>query len=147
MMLQLFVDRTHGERRVWIAVGAALAVCLAAAPASAQERRAVVFGDLGGASIGHADSEQGKAPIFGGGLAFHLTPHIVLEGDVHGGRVEHVFGRADHDFTQMTMTGSVLSARPHADASISSPGAASRCSARTSSTTNRRSLRWTGPKP
>jgi hypothetical protein len=112
MMLQLWsVDRTHrwrGRRGVWIAFGAALAVCLTAGRATAQERRAVVFGDIGGASIGHADSEQGKAPIFGGGLAFHLTPHIVLEGDVHGGHVENVFGRADHDFTHMTMTGSIL---------------------------------------
>ena len=115
-MLQLWsVSQAHqlpGRHRAWMAFGAALAVCLAAGPASAQERRAVVFGDIGGASIGHADSEQGKAPIFGGGLAFHLTPHIVLEGDIHGGHVDNVFGRAHHDFTQMTMTGSVLFRAP-----------------------------------
>jgi hypothetical protein len=116
MMLQLSsLDHTHrwrGPRGGWIAFGAALAVCLTAGPATAQERRAVVFGDIGAASIGHADSEQGRAPIFGGGLAFHLTPHILLEADVHGGRVEHVFGRAQHDFTQRTMTGSVLFRAP-----------------------------------
>jgi len=115
-MLQLSsVHQTHrlpGRPGVWIALGAALAVCLTAEPAPAQERPAVVFGDIGGASIGHADSEQGKAPIVGGGLAFHLTPNIVLEGDVHGGHVENVFGRAHHDFTQMTMTGSVLFRAP-----------------------------------
>jgi hypothetical protein len=32
-----------------------------ATAASAQERRGAVFGEIGFASIGHADSEQGKA--------------------------------------------------------------------------------------
>lgn len=109
MMLQLHF---LGGRRVWIPFGAALLVCLATAPASAQERRAVVFGDIGWASIGHADSEMGKAPIFGGGVAFELTPHLVLEGDVHGARVENVFGRAYHVFSPMTFTGSVLFRAP-----------------------------------
>lgn len=104
--------RSPRVRGCWIGASAALAVCFMAAPASAQEQRAVVFGDVGAASIGHSDSEQGRAPIFGGGVAFHLTPHVVLEGDVHGGRVENVFGRVHHDFTQTTVTGSVLFRAP-----------------------------------
>jgi len=115
-MLQLAAgDQRHrlpARRGVWIAFGAALAVCLTAGPAAAQERRAVVFGDIGGASFGHADSEMGKAPIFGGGIAFELTPYLVLEGDVHGARVENVFGRAYHIFSPMTLTGSVLFRTP-----------------------------------
>jgi hypothetical protein len=90
----------------------AVLACLVATPASAQERRAVVFGDVGGASIGHADSEQGRAPIFGGGAGFRLTPRLVVEGDVHGGRVTNVFGRANHDFSQLTLTGSLLFRTP-----------------------------------
>lgn len=76
--------------------------------AVAQDRGAIVFASVGGASIGHADSEQGKAPIFGGGAGFHLTPRFVVEGDVHTGRVTQVFGREQHDFSQVTVTGSVL---------------------------------------
>jgi hypothetical protein len=83
-------------------------VMLAATAASAQDRRAVLFGDAGVASIGHADSEQGTAPIFGTGIAFHLSPHLLVEADVHTGRVEHVFGRPQHDFTEATFTGSLL---------------------------------------
>jgi hypothetical protein len=90
----------------------ALLACPRATAAVAQERRAVVFGDVGGASIGHADSEQGRAPIFGGGAGFHLTRRLVLEGDVHGGRVSNVFGRANHDFSQITLTGSLLFRAP-----------------------------------
>ena len=82
------------------------------APVSAQGRRAVVFGEAGRATLGHADSEQGRAPIFGGGLAFHLTPHLVIEGDVHSGRVAHVFGRRHHEFTELTLTGSLLYRAP-----------------------------------
>jgi hypothetical protein len=67
-----------------------------------------VFGHVGGASVGHADSEMGKAPLFGGGVAFALTPRIVLDGDYHTARVTNVFGRAHHDFTQQTFTASVL---------------------------------------
>lgn len=76
--------------------------------ADAQDRRGVVFGHIGGASLGHADSEMGNAPVFGGGVGFHLTPRLVVEGDVHGGRVTNVFGRGHHDFSQITLTGSVL---------------------------------------
>lgn len=90
----------------------ALALVGAAAPASAQHHRALVYGQFGGASIGHADSEQGKAPIFGGGISFNLAPHLVVEGDVHAARVSHVFGREDHDFTQTTFTGSLLYRAP-----------------------------------
>lgn len=79
-----------------------------ATPAFAQEHRTVVFGELGGASLGHADSHQGNAPIWGGGAAFFLTPNLAIEGDVHTGRVSHVFGRENHDFSQVTMTGSLL---------------------------------------
>ena len=86
----------------------ALVVSLFAAPVWAQERRAVVVGTIGGASLGHADSEQGHAPIFGGAVGFHLTPRLVVEGDVHTARVSHVFGRNHHDFTETTFTGSLL---------------------------------------
>jgi hypothetical protein len=92
-------------------VAIALVVWLAA-PASAQDRRAVIFGSVGGASIGHADSEQGKAPIAGGGVGFHLTPRLVVEGDVHAARVSHVFGRENHDFSEVTFTGSLLYRAP-----------------------------------
>lgn len=85
-----------------------LTVCSGATSADAQERRGVVFGHAGVASIGHADSEMGTVPVLGGAVAFHLTPRIVLDGDVHGGRVTEVFGREQHDFTQITFTGSVL---------------------------------------
>ena len=86
----------------------ALVFCLVAAPVRAQERRAVVAGSIGGAGLGHADSEQGNAPIFGGAVGFHLTPRLVVEGDVHTARVSHVFGRDHHDFTETTFTGSLL---------------------------------------
>ena len=89
-------------------LGYALVICLAAAPARAQDRRRVVFGTIGGAGLGHADSEQGKAPIFGGGIGVHLTPRLVVEGEVHTGRVNNVFGRARHDFAQTTFTASLL---------------------------------------
>ena len=89
-------------------LGFALGVCLIAAPVLAQERRTVVFGSLGVAGIGHADSEQGKAPLFGGGVGFFLTPRLVVEGDVHRASVSHVFGRDHHDFTETTLTGSLL---------------------------------------
>jgi hypothetical protein len=81
---------------------------LSSAAGEAQERRGVVFVHAGGASIGHADSEMGTVPVFGGGAAVHLTPRIVLDGDVHGGRVTGVFGREHHDFTPITFTASVL---------------------------------------
>lgn len=89
-------------------LGFGLGVCLFAAPVLAQERRTVVFGSLGFAGIGHADSEQGNAPLFGGGVGFFLTPRLVVDGDVHSGSVSHVFGRDHHDFTETTLTGSVL---------------------------------------
>lgn len=87
-------------------LGAVLGVA-SVAQAAAEEQRAVVFGHIGGAGLGHADSEQGKAPIFGGGIAFHLTPRLIVDGDVHGAHVSHVFGQ-DHDFTETTFTASVL---------------------------------------
>lgn len=77
-------------------------------PAFAQERKTVIFAEVGGASIGHADSLQGHAPIWGGGAAFLLSPGIAIEGDVHGARVTRVFGRDHHDFTEVTVTGSLL---------------------------------------
>ena len=85
---------------------------LIAPAASAQEQRAVVFGEIGRAALGHNDSQQGRAPIFGGGAAFHLTPRIVIEGDVHGGRVEGVTGDRHHEFSELTITGSVLVRAP-----------------------------------
>ena len=86
----------------------ALIFSLSSAPAWAQERRAVVVGTIGGAGIGHADSEQGKAPIFGGAVGLHMTAGLVVEGDVHTARVSHVFDRGHHDFTEITFTGSLL---------------------------------------
>jgi hypothetical protein len=89
-------------------LGFALVVCVSGAPGRAQERRIAVFGTVGGAGLGHADSEQGNAPLFGGGIGFHLTPRLLVEGDVHGARVTHVFGREQHDFSETTLTGSLL---------------------------------------
>ena len=89
-------------------LGFALGVCLFIAPVRAQERRTVVVGSIGGAGLGHADSEQGKAPLLGGGVGFHLTPSLMVEGDVHYARVGHVFGREHHDFTETTLTGTLL---------------------------------------
>jgi hypothetical protein len=86
----------------------AMITTLVTTPASAQDRRTVLFVDVGAASIGHHDSEQGTAPIFGGGAAFQLSPLFVVEADVHTGHVDHVFGRAQHDFTEVTFTGSLL---------------------------------------
>lgn len=86
----------------------ALVVSLSAAPVWAQERRVVVVGTIGGAELGHADSKQGNAPMFGGGVGFHLTARLVVDGDVHTARVSHVFGRDHHDFTETTFTGSLL---------------------------------------
>jgi hypothetical protein len=90
-----------------LACGTLVAV-FCAGPVSAQDRRGLIFGDAGAASLGHADSEQGKGAILGGGAAFRLTPHLLVEGEVHGGRVDHVFGRDQHTFSQVTLTGSVL---------------------------------------
>ena len=89
-------------------LGFVLGVCLFAAPVRAQALRTVIFGSLGGASLGHADSEQGTSPLFGGGIGFHLTPRVVVEGDVHRATVSHVFGRHHHDFTETTFTGSLF---------------------------------------
>jgi hypothetical protein len=86
----------------------ALVLCLSPTLVLAQERRFIVVGTVGGAGIGHADSEQGKAPIVGAGVGFHLTPRLVVEGDIHTARVTQVFGRDHHDFTETTFTGSVL---------------------------------------
>ena len=86
----------------------ALLFSLSAAPVWAQERRAIVVGTIGGAGLGHADSEQGNAPIFGGAVSFHLTARLVVEGDVHTAHVSHVFGRDHHNFTETTFTGSLL---------------------------------------
>lgn len=93
-------------------VSVALLVIVSASAASAQEQRGIVFGEIGVASIGHADSTQGTAPIIGGGAAFHPTPRLLVEGDVHGARVRHVFGRDHHDFTELTVTGSLLFRTP-----------------------------------
>jgi hypothetical protein len=89
-------------------LGFAAAVCLFAAPSRAQDRRIVVSGTIGAAGLGHADSEQGTAPLFGGGVGFHLTPRLLVEGDVHRGRATNVFGRDHHNFTETTFTGSLV---------------------------------------
>jgi hypothetical protein len=86
----------------------ALVLSLFTAPAWAQERRAVVVGTIGGAGLGHADSEQGSAPTFGGAVGLRLTARLAVEGDVHIAHVSHVFGRDQHDFTETTFTGSLL---------------------------------------
>jgi hypothetical protein len=95
-----------------LALGALFAVSLTPWPLFAQEHRTVVFGEIGGASIGHADSSQGQAPIWGGGAAFFFTPRLAIEGDVHGGRVARVFGDPDHTFSEITLTGSLLFRTP-----------------------------------
>ena len=101
--------RLHSGTSVHICVAAAtLLLVVWSTTALAQDRRGLLFGQFGIASIGHADSEQGKAPIFGGGVTIHLTPRVVVEGDVHGARVSHVFDRPDHDFTELTATASLL---------------------------------------
>ena len=105
------MTRTENTPRSVIVYGLLIGL-LTAAPASGQDRRGFIYGTIGGASIGHADSEQGKAPIFGGGMAFRILPRLVVEGDVHGARVTQVFGREHHDFTQTTFTGSVLFRAP-----------------------------------
>jgi hypothetical protein len=103
----------------------ALVVSLSAAPAWAQERRAVVVGTVGGAGLGHADSQQGRAPMFGGGAAFRLTPYLVVDGEVHTARVSHVFGRNHHDFTETTLTGSLLfRSSPHGRVHVVAGGGA-----------------------
>jgi hypothetical protein len=76
--------------------------------AAGQDHRGLVFGSVGLASVGFSDSEQGKAPIFGGGASFDLTRRLVVDADVHAARVGNVFGRPDHDFTELTLTGSLL---------------------------------------
>jgi hypothetical protein len=82
--------------------------CWIATPAWAQVQRPIVFGQAGGASIGHADSTQGRAPMFGAAASVPLTPRILLEGDVHVSRVTRVFGRDDHTFTETMYTASLL---------------------------------------
>jgi hypothetical protein len=106
-----------GGLRTLVSRALASAVCLvgvSAAAASAQERRGLVFGEIGVASIGHSDSKQGTAPIIGGGAAFDVLPRLVVEVDVHGARVRNVFGRDHHDFTETTITGSILFRTPAA---------------------------------
>jgi hypothetical protein len=106
-------------------LGFAIGVCLFAATLRAQERPVVVFGSLGGVGLGHADSAQGNAPLFGGGVGFQLTSRLVLEGDVHSARVGHVFGRDHHDFTETTLTGSLLfQSTPHGRAHFIAGGGA-----------------------
>jgi hypothetical protein len=95
------------RRLVAAVVNSMIMLCGFCTTASAQQRGAI-FADVGFASIGHADSEQGKAPLIGGGVSFRLTPWLVAEGDVHRAHVSHVFGRDDHDFTELTTTGSLL---------------------------------------
>jgi hypothetical protein len=95
------------RRRLTLACGLLLA-CWIASPASAQVRRPIVFGQAGGASIGHADSTQGRAPMVGAAASVPLTPRILLDGDVHVSRVTGVFGRDDHSFTETMYTASLL---------------------------------------
>ena len=85
-----------------------LATALSAATVQAQERRGIVYGAIGGANIGHADSEHGSAPIYGGGLGFHLTPRWLVEADIHRASVSNVFGRVQHDFTDTMFTASLV---------------------------------------
>jgi len=87
---------------------ATLALCMLATPVAGQDRRWAVLGTAGLASIGHADSEQGNAPVVGGGMAFKMLRSLLLEGEVHSARVRNVFGRADHDFSELTFTGTLL---------------------------------------
>jgi hypothetical protein len=98
----------HARLSTLVLASAFAAAMAGAVPASAQEYRLAVFGHVGGAGVGHDDSEMGKAPLFGGGLAIRLMPALVLDLDVHAARISNVFGRAHHDFTQQTFTASVL---------------------------------------
>ena len=74
----------------------------------AQDRRGLVFGEAGLADIGHSDSRQGNAPIVGGGAGVYAAPWLVVEADAHRAHVGRVFGQANHDFSESTLTGSVL---------------------------------------
>ena len=99
----------HPTKIPFVAIApAAFLLATLASTASAQERPLTIFGEAGFASIGHADSQQGKAPIFGGGAAYELMPWLVAEADLHGARVARVVGRDDHVFTELTFTGSLL---------------------------------------
>ena len=89
-------------------IPATLALCVFATPVSGQDLRWAVFGAAGLASIGHADSEQGNAPVLGGGVTFRMVRSLLLEGEVQGAHVRNVFGRPDHDFSELTFTGSLL---------------------------------------
>ena len=123
----------------------ALVFSLFAAPVRAQERRAVVVGTIGGAGLGHADSEQGNAPIFGSAVGFHLTACLVVEGDVDPPTSATMFGRDHHDFTETTFTGNLLfRSTPHGTPT-SSPVVAQTCSGRTPMSTIR-SFGSTEPK-
>jgi len=93
----------------------ALGTLLIATSVRAQDRRGIVFGDVGYGTIGYADSQQGRAPFIGGGIGFQLTPHFGVEADVHTGRVAHVFGRERHDFSEVTLTGSLVFRGPVGD--------------------------------
>jgi hypothetical protein len=97
--------RLARRRRLLLACGAVL---ISAAPAWAQQPTVAVFAQAGGASIGHSDSTQGHAPIFGGAASIRITPRFLLDGDVHVGRVTRVFGREDHEFTETMYTASLL---------------------------------------
>ena len=89
-------------------VFSAVVLVFATATLAAQDRRGLVFGEAGIASVGHSDSKQGNAPILGGGAAFHLKPWLVVEGDAQGAHVGRVFGQENHDFSESTVTGSLL---------------------------------------
>jgi hypothetical protein len=80
----------------------------ATATLGAQDRRGLVFGEAGLAGIGHSDSKQGNAPIFGGGAGVYVAPWLVVEADAHRAHVTRVFGQENHDFSESTFTGSVL---------------------------------------
>jgi hypothetical protein len=98
--------------RSTVIIAGLFTACIGVTPLFAQEHRTVILGEIGGASIGHHDSLQGSAPIWGGSAGFFFTPHIGIEGAVQGARVSHVFGRDHHDFTELTMTGSLLFRAP-----------------------------------
>jgi hypothetical protein len=98
----------HARLSALVLTSAFAAAMAGAVPASAQEYRLVVFGHVGAAGVGHDDSEMGKAPLFGGGLAIRLMPDLVVDLDVHTAQISNVFGRSHHDFTQQTFTASVL---------------------------------------
>ena len=103
---------SSGARVAIVTTCAIVLLCTCPVRVSAQEGRTVLWGQIGLVNVGHSDSEQGNAVMLGGGVGFQVLPRLVVEGDVHRTAVDHVFGRDQHEFSAVTMTGSVLYRAP-----------------------------------